>query len=165
MFTCVLFIKGAVRKGFLIQVLFISRQECALQAQGGFGRWASFLLSSQTGCVAITRTSCLLLFPAVFVRGPLCFFKLRHKWGLLLTLVFIRTSPLPYRGEKIQIIETLSQQLTLFESILLIIFCFMSMSILTSCMYMYHMHAWWPIRSEKGVGSPKTGVTDSSKLP
>jgi hypothetical protein len=40
----------------------------------------------------------------------------------------------------------------------------MCMCGLPACMYMYHVHAWSPQRSQEGMGSPGTGVTDSCNL-
>lgn len=37
---------------------------------------------------------------------------------------------------------------------------FIYLSILSACLYMHHVCAWCPVRSEGGVGSPQTGVTD-----
>ena len=42
-------------------------------------------------------------------------------------------------------------------------FYFMCMSVLPACMYVHHVHAWCPKRSEEDPGSPETGVTGSCK--
>lgn len=34
------------------------------------------------------------------------------------------------------------------------------MSILPACMHVHHVHAWYLQRSEEGIGSPRTRVTD-----
>ena len=34
----------------------------------------------------------------------------------------------------------------------------MCLRVLSPCVYMYHIHAWFPWNSEKGIRSPGTGV-------
>jgi hypothetical protein len=41
------------------------------------------------------------------------------------------------------------------------LFYFVCMNILLECKSMLHIHAWCPWSSEKGTGSPGTGVIDS----
>lgn len=38
-------------------------------------------------------------------------------------------------------------------------FCFMYISVLFACIYVYHMHAWCSVRSEEGFRCPGTEVT------
>ena len=42
---------------------------------------------------------------------------------------------------------------------------FMYTNALSTCMYVYHKHAWYPQRSEDGAVSPGTGVTNGCELP
>jgi hypothetical protein len=39
------------------------------------------------------------------------------------------------------------------------------MDVLPACMSVYYIHDWCPLRPEKGVRSPKTGVPDGGELP
>lgn len=39
-------------------------------------------------------------------------------------------------------------------------FTFMYMAVLAACIFMHHIHAWYPWRSEEGTGFPGTGVID-----
>lgn len=41
------------------------------------------------------------------------------------------------------------------------LFYLIYMSVSPSCMYMHHMHAWYPERSEEGFEFPGTGVMDA----
>lgn len=49
----------------------------------------------------------------------------------------------------------------LFVFIIYIINTHIYMSILSTCVYMYHVCAWCLQMPERDIGSPKTGVTDS----
>lgn len=40
----------------------------------------------------------------------------------------------------------------------------MCLIILPACMYVNHVYAWCPQRSDEGVGSPGTGVTGGFKF-
>ena len=40
----------------------------------------------------------------------------------------------------------------------------MGTRVLSACMSVHHMHAWHLRRTKEGVGSPRTGVTDSCEL-
>lgn len=79
--------KGAVKEGFLIQVLFI----CQRYTEGP-GRLSQGDGLPSSGCLrpavllSLRPVACCW-FPAVFVHGALCFLKLRHKWDLLPILV------------------------------------------------------------------------------
>lgn len=37
-------------------------------------------------------------------------------------------------------------------------FCLMCMNVLLACLYVYHMYAWCPQRSEEDVGPPRNDV-------
>lgn len=50
--------------------------------------------------------------------------------------------------------ESLKKNFTLY---------FMRINALSTCRSMYHMHAWCLQRPEEGIGSPGTGVTNSSE--
>ena len=39
----------------------------------------------------------------------------------------------------------------------------MCLSVLPACVYVYHVSAWYLQKSEEGIKSPGTGVTDSCK--
>lgn len=46
-----------------------------------------------------------------------------------------------------------------------LVYCFTCINVLPVYMWVYRVHAWCPQRSENGVGSPGTKVTDSCEVP
>jgi hypothetical protein len=41
----------------------------------------------------------------------------------------------------------------------------MAVSVLFTCISMYHMHSWYPWRPEEGIGFSRTEVTEGYELP
>lgn len=52
-----------------------------------------------------------------------------------------------------------------YSNFIFLTLLFMHMGVLLACMSMYHFLAWCPLRREKGIESPRTGVLDGCEPP